>query len=249
MSTILTETQKKSFKESGYLKIKTFFNKEEIEQIKNWVTELQSLKETPGKWMMYFEQSKNKPSNRILNRIENFEPYHKGFKKLFNFQMLNCVAQLFDSPTVLFKDKINFKMPGGSGFNAHQDVQAGWDKYCKIHITVLVSIDKSNKKNGCLELSPGNHLRGILGEKWTPLDENSLNYISCPSDPGDVVFFDSYCPHRSKPNDTDQPRRVLYVTYNKLNEGDHRKQYYADKRKNYPQDCERDPKKQYKYFV
>ncbi|MDH5789384.1 MAG: hypothetical protein OEZ27_02235 [Nitrospinota bacterium] len=48
---------------------------------------------------------------------------------------------------------------------------------------------------------------------------------------------------------TDQTRRVLYITYNKLSECDHRKQYYADKRKNFPPGCERDPEKEYKFRV
>ena len=35
------------------------------------------------------------------------------------------VGELFGEPAVLFKEKINFKMPGGAGFKAHQDQQAG----------------------------------------------------------------------------------------------------------------------------
>ena len=67
--------------------------------------------------------------------------------------------------------------------------------------------------------------------------------------PGDAVFFDSFAPHRSMSNKTDQPRRVLYITFNKLSEGDHRVQYYADKRRSYPPDIERDPDKDYAFKV
>jgi hypothetical protein len=42
---------------------------------------------------------------------------------------------------------------------------------------------------------------------------------------------------------------VLYVTYNRRADGDHRAQYYADKRKSYPPDVERDPGRQYVYRV
>ena len=62
-------------------------------------------------------------------------------------------------------------------------------------------------------------------------------------------FFDSYTPHRSGPNLTDKPRRVLYVTYNRLSEGEHRATYYADKRRSYPPDCEREPGKTYVFRV
>ena len=63
------------------------------------------------------------------------------------------------------------------------------------------------------------------------------------------MFFDSYVPHRSGPNMTDVPRRVLYTTYNKLAEGDTWERYYADKRKAFPPDCEREPDKEYKYKI
>jgi hypothetical protein len=42
---------------------------------------------------------------------------------------------------------------------------------------------------------------------------------------------------------------VLYITYNKLSEGDCREAYYAAKRKNYPPDIERDPGKDYRFRV
>ena len=33
---------------------------------------------------------------------------------------MDVVSDLFDEPAVLFKEKINFKLPGGGGFLAHQ---------------------------------------------------------------------------------------------------------------------------------
>ena len=48
---------------------------------------------------------------------------------------------------------------------------------------------------------------------------------------------------------TDGKRRVLYVTYNAASAGDHREQYYADKRASFPPDIERDPKKEYVFRV
>ncbi|HIE20029.1 MAG TPA: phytanoyl-CoA dioxygenase family protein, partial [Rhodospirillales bacterium] len=66
---------------------------------------------------------------------------------------------------------------------------------------------------------------------------------------GDVIFFDCYAPHASEPNLTDQTRRLYYATYNRLSEGDHLAQYYADKHKNYPPDIDREPGKDYVFRV
>ena len=140
-------------------------------------------------------------------------------------------------------------MPGGDGFKAHQDVQAGWDRYASIHITALVSIDATTVENGCLELVPGYHNKGLIGESWKPLDDDALDYQPVVTEPGDAIFFDSFAPHRSDPNLTNAARRVLYVTYNKLSEGDHRRQYYDDKRLSYPPDCEREAGKEYVFRV
>ncbi|MFT7461612.1 MAG: hypothetical protein ACI909_004315, partial [Planctomycetota bacterium] len=222
----------------------------EMQAVTAWTNEVTNYPEVPGKYMMYFEQSKLEGNSRILSRMEDFEPYHKGFSQLFrDDKMKGNISQLFGEEAVLYKDKINFKMPGGDGFKAHQDVQAGWDRYARLHITVLVSVDATTLENGCLEMAAGQHKQGLIGEQWQPLDENALNYAPVPTEPGDAIFFDSFAPHRSEPNLSDKARRVLYVTYNKLSEGDHRRQYYIDKRASYPPDCERDADKEYVFRV
>jgi ectoine hydroxylase-related dioxygenase (phytanoyl-CoA dioxygenase family) len=153
---------------------------------------------------------------------------------------------------VLFKDKINFKLPGGGGFEAHQDVQAGWARYGGLHITALVTIDRATIANGCLEIATDFHRRSLIGNEWEPLAEEQLagiRFVPIEAEPGDSVFFDSFVPHRSAANGTGEPRRVLYYTYNKVSEGDHLRQYYADKRASYPPDIEREAGREYRYRV
>lgn len=247
---MLTQKQIDEFNNNGYVIIRNLYTPEEISRIREWTDEVAGYPEAPGKYMMYFEDSRLQPGKRILSRMEDIEPFHQCFSDLFTGEkMQGTVSELFGEPAILFKDKINFKLPGADGFKAHQDVQAGWDRYASIHITALVSIDASTPENGCLELAPGQHRKGLIGESWKPLEEDALEYIAVPTEPGDTVFFDSYAPHRSAPNQTSAARRVLYVTYNKLSEGDHRRQYYADKRKSYPPDCEREPDKKYVFRV
>ena len=143
-------------------------------------------------------------------------------------------------------------MPGGDGFKPHQDQQAGWGAYASLFITTLVSVDEATPANGCLELVAGHHTRGLVGKEWAPLtdaDMAGMQFVACPTRPGDVIFFDSFVPHRSGPNPTEHARRALYVTYNRRAEGNHRARYYADKRRSYPPDCEREPGKEYVYRV
>ncbi|WP_333839698.1 phytanoyl-CoA dioxygenase family protein [Pelomicrobium sp.] len=249
----LTHDQVERFRRDGFLIVRGMYGPKAMARIAAWTAQIAGYPEIAGKYMMYFEASRLEPSERLLNRIENFCPYHAGFDALLNGPGLrDAVAQLFGAPAVLFKDKINFKLPGGDGFTPHQDVQAGWDRYASLHITALVSIDAATRDNGCLELVAGRHREGLLGPHWAPLPQEvveTLDFVPCETAPGDVVFFDSYTPHRSAPNVSPRPRRVLYVTYNRLEEGDHRARYYADKRKSYPPDCEREPGKEYVFRV
>lgn len=249
---VLSKEQVEQFHRDGFLLVRSMYDRDEIKGISAWTDEVSSAPETPGKTMMYFETSA-KDSSRILSRVENFVPYYEGFSELITRRrMLQAVDDLFGQPSVLFKDKINFKLPGAEGFKEHQDVQAGWDDYADLHITAMIAIDETNVANGSLEMIAGMHKQGVLGEMWAPLtemDTANVPYTAVHCQPGDAVFFDSYAPHRSSPNKTNQARRVLYITYNKVSDGDHREQYYADKRRNYPPDIERDPDKDYAFKV
>lgn len=241
------------FRNLGYVIVRGLFDAEEMREIRAWTDELTAYPEAPGKFMKYFEQSLAQPDKRILSRIENFVPYHAGFSRLvMGPKMLTAVSELLAEPAVLFKDKINLKLPGSDGFKAHQDVQAGWGAYAPFYVTAMVAIDRSTAENGSLEMVAGQHNKGLLGRMWEPLTETEtagIQFVPIYADPGDAVFFDSFAPHRSAPNRSNEPRRVLYITYNRLSDGDHREQYYADKRTSYPPDCERVAGKIYKYKV
>ena len=248
----LSQAAVQAFEGQGFVVVPGLFDATEMARITQWVDEVEAFEEVPGRHMVYYEDSLNEPGRRVLSRIENFCPYHAGLDAILNGErVLGMLAALMGGPVVMFKDKVNFKMPGGNGFKAHQDVQAGWDRYADLHITLLLSIDAATPENGCLELAAGAHREGLLGESWKPLDDSgdTLVYEACPTLPGDAVFFDSFAPHRSAPNKTQQARRILYVTYNRLDAGDHRLQYYADKRQSYPPDIERQAGKDYVFRV
>jgi hypothetical protein len=144
-----------AFKRDGFAMAPALFNEVEISQISAWADELQSQPETLGRQMMYFEPSALHPGERVLQRIENFCPFHAGFAALCEGDKLLAQASLlFGEAAILFKDKINYKLPGGGGFKPHQDQQAGWSAYA-LFITAMVSIDSTTEENGCLELCAG----------------------------------------------------------------------------------------------
>jgi hypothetical protein len=250
---LITPAHVASLRRDGFAVVPKLFDAGEIERIARQVEELEASPEVPGSLWMYFEPSRIQPGERLLNRIENFVPFHAGLAQTLDGERLaGAVSTLFGERAVLFKDKINFKLPGGDGFEPHQDAQAGWNEYASLFITAAVALDAASRENGCLEVAYWHHRRELVGPLWEPLTEANLagvDFVPYPMQPGDALFFDSYLPHRSGPNRTSQRRRVLYVTYNRASEGDHRARYYADKHASYPPDCEREPGIAYRYRV
>jgi 2-aminoethylphosphonate dioxygenase len=248
----LTAEQRAHYASKAWVAVPGFFSAAETAQISAWVDELLHRPERPDVEMVYHEPKLSDPSVRLVQRIENFCPFHAEFGDLVQGRLKAAIETLIGRPAVLFKDKINFKMAGGAGFEAHQDQQAGWSVYAPVFVTALVSIDAATLANGCLEIADAPRLAGLIGEEWKPLTRTQMaGYPMMPitCEPGDVLFFDSFVPHASKTNDTDNARRILYLTYNAESYGDHRAQYFADKRANFPPDIERKPGSDYRFRV
>ena len=154
---------------------------------------------------------------------------------------------------VLFKEKINYKPPGCRADKLHQDSQGGWNKFSKKFISILVSIEKSKKINGCLEFDiSGKNNHKEIGKVFKPLKIKKLNnpkFKSFELNPGDVVFFNHYIPHRSGPNKSKFSRIQLYITYNLKNDGNFRKKYFKKKRISFPPNNERDECTKFEYKI
>src|SRR5262245_31132200 len=192
--------------------------------------------------MKYFEPG---PS-RLLCRVENFLPWHDGLRGLLErADLLACLEELLGERPVLFKEKLNFKLPGGGGFAPHQDAPAFTSFGQTYHVTLLLGADRMTPENGCLEMVDGFTEPRLLpqAEDGTLRSDvvEALAWRPLPLAPGDLVLFDSYVPHRSGPNRAEEPRRALYVTWNRASEGDRREAYFALKRRGFPPECERQP--------
>ncbi len=237
------------FHRDGYVVVPNAFDQKDMVMIEQWAREVERLPEQPGRHWVFHEKSRFN-ENDLINRIENISSFHDGFARLTAI-LRAPAAQLFGEEVALFKEKINFKMPGGGGFEPHQDAQAGWGDYASNFITVMICIDEATIENGCLELAPRQNQRGLLRgmEPLTSEDTSDMTFMAYPMKPGDVALFDAFTPHRSEPNPTSSTRRIYFATYNRASEGDHLDQYYADKRKNFPPDIERDPDREYTYKV
>jgi len=244
----ISDVQLDHWNRFGWMHIKGWYSKGEMISIKAATDDLQARPEVVGKCMKYFEGPGG--DSRTLCRIENFLQYESIYAELLQGNAnQNLLSLLFHERAALFKEKINFKLPGGQGFSAHQDAPAFTTFGQRFHVTMMLSIDHATKGNGCLEIARTSRLDDTLAmkEDLTLSDEvvGRFEWKSIETIPGDLVLFDSYVPHRSAANVSDVPRRALYATYNKATDGEFRERYFAEKRQAFPPDAERQAGAQY----
>jgi len=236
----ISQAEVESYKKDGFYQAPGSFSPKELAEFEKCLDDI-SLSENGEEFQhVYRENPLDIQSN--IRRIENICVVHESFDRL-SLEIADMVACLFGEKAVLFKDKINFKYPGGEGYEAHRDGQFwwkgpggkmmhGWNEYAREFINAAIFLDDTSEHNGCLEIAKGKHIIEDQQELSNPdLIErfDDLEFSPIPANAGDIIFFNAMLPHRSKPNNSDSPRRVIFLTYNRASEGDQRQRYFSDK--------------------
>jgi hypothetical protein len=175
-------------------------------------------------WGHYAEQTAYGP---VICRTENVSACNAVVAGLVEGTLAESAAGEIGEPAVAFKDKLNYKQPGGAGFRPHQDRVAypGVDRV----LSILVALDECTHESGCLWLADGvdevlpTDDRGVVRDDVAA----SLHWYPAELAPGDAVLIDGLAPHYSDANQSHQPRRVLVASYAPAREGYSREQYYA----------------------
>lgn len=200
---------------------------EGVASLRRWIDEVADWPDGGG-WLHHREMTDGGPK---LCRSENLIPYHDGLRSLLTEGPLPAIASaLLDEPAVLYKEKVNYKLPGGAGYAPHQDAPAY--PFVASHVSSMVAVDDATVDNGCLEVASGWHhellptddagcIRGDISE--------GLEWAAVEVLAGQTLWFHSRTPHRSGPNTSSSARRAIYPTYNASSEGDLREAYYREK--------------------
>jgi phosphonate degradation associated HDIG domain protein len=189
-------------------------------------------------------------------RFEYLQGARAEFRTFVARRIAPVIEGLAGEAFVPFKDKENEKHPGGGAFGAHQDFAAYQAFGPRYNITAMLTIDPATRANGCLEFAQGWKERARESGNWVqswvqdrPLlrfndggpkhgdvvaeIEAALDWQIVETNPGDLVLFDSFVPHRSSTNQSSASRRAMFLTFNAAREGDWYTRYYADKRENF----------------
>ena len=238
------------YDKNGFIVIKNFLNQDQIKKIK---IKINIKKKNFEKKFSYFEKIEKKPK---LRRIEKISEQLIDVKKLVNSKKIfNLLKNLTKKNNVLFKDKLNFKYPGGKGYVPHVDghfywrdkynkAKRGWSIYSNSFTNVVIPLERTDKNNGCLYLSSKKDLKK-LGNSWSEvtkkLDKFTPNikkkylkkfkFFPAVLEAGDILIFDWHCAHKSSNNNSKRSRMIFYATYCSQDKKikNVRKKYYNDK--------------------
>ena len=236
---------------NGYAVIKDFYNKELISNTKKYI--LKDIKKVE-KEFTYYEKINNK---RRLRRVEKICNHSKYVQKVINSKRIkDLLFFLTKKKNILFKDKLNFKYPGGKGYLPHIDghfywkdknniIQKGWGKYSNSFTNIVIPLETSDVKNGCLFVSKKKNIKK-LGNTWKKItdkliknspnikkkDLKKFDFNPAILNPGNILIFDWHCAHKSLNNNSKLSRMIFYATYcSKIaNNKNVRFKYYYDKK-------------------
>ncbi len=196
---------------------------EELGDLQGWTSSVEGWPAGSHIWGHYAEQTDSGPA---ICRTENVSACHVGFARVVAGALREIAGDHLGTDVVDFKDKINYKHPGGAGFSPHQDLIA-YPGATDV-ISVLVAIDECTTSSGCLWMDPGvgeilpTDDRGVV----TAEIASTLSWAPIELSPGDAVCIGGLVPHFSEANRSSAKRRVLVASYAPRTDGYTRSGYY-----------------------
>lgn len=172
-------------------------------------------------WM---EDEEDAADQRTLRMIFPVVHLSEPFLKLaFDPRITEPIAQVLGDDSVsLFEDKLNCKLPGGSGFAWHQDWSCCWRLHTDQLVSCFVALDAADARNGALQVIPGSHAqRECLPFKpgqssdfeVDPAHVDARRVVTAEMEPGDILLFDCFLLHHSERNRSDRARRTVIYSY------------------------------------
>ena len=139
---MLNLEQLRNWNREGFLVIKQGMPQDQVTILRKYLEEMHIAPPKRGGLWKYHEPAKDNKSAPLLNRIEKFASYHTGMKEFISQPFIRGISEdLLGGEVALFKEKVNYKLPGGGGFEPHQDMQPGWTKYAPQMVSVLLCVD------------------------------------------------------------------------------------------------------------
>ena len=228
----LTQEQKDTFWQTGFLVIADAVTAEELEGLRNvfsrWVEESREYKTDYGETLdgrprfdLQPGHSAEKPG---LRRIQSPEEVSDLFANIMrNAATVDFCAELIGPSIRFHHGKVNSKLPGtATQVKWHQDFPFEPMSNDDM-ITALLFVDDVTLENGPLEVLPGTH-KGPIHSHWHKgvfkgsvdqgiIDAQNNKIVKCTGKAGSVCLMHARLLHGSAPNLSDSSRTLYITTY------------------------------------
>ena len=228
----LTQEQKDTFWQTGFLVIADAVTTEELEGLRNvfsrWVEESREYKSDYGETLdgrprfdLQPGHSAEKPG---LRRIQSPEEVSDLFANIMrNAATVDFCAELIGPSIRFHHGKVNSKLPGtATQVKWHQDFPFEPMSNDDM-ITALLFVDDVTLENGPLEVLPGTH-KGPIHSHWHKgvftgsvdqgiIDAQNNKIVKCTGKAGSVCLMHARLLHGSAPNLSDSSRALYITTY------------------------------------
>jgi len=221
----LTAEQIQSYHRDGYLIVRNFLSKEEVNKLYGIATGDDTLQ----KHAFDLNDQSGKKTKLTLWYTPGNDAYGLLSKSK---RMVDNANLLLDgtAPVCHFHSKLMQKEPKvGGAWEWHQDYGYWYKNEFLLPdqmISIMVAITDANRQNGCLQVIQGTHKmgrieHGFAGEQvgasqhYVDLALKTMPLVYVEINAGDALFFHPNLLHRSEANLSDKPRWSLISVYNR----------------------------------
>ena len=192
------------FKKNGYVFMKDFFSKSEIESLIANIKEASAEKTGDD----VLDKGNLKFHALLMHRSEKLRAFISQ-TKIIDF------LKKFAGPDIWVRwDQAVEKSPGAGTFPWHQDNQ--YSQLKDAHFQFWVSLTTMTENNGGLWVVPGSH-KGVLPyeniDNHVVYKGDAKDQVFISAEPGDVVLFSSFLLHSTTPNTTQDSRWAYVIEY------------------------------------
>ena len=227
---VAAPSERKAFyEENGYLIVPDLLGPSEVDELREALTEVLEEAEGLQASNAKFALSAPEPGSgrRYVKRVFNPIARHGTFKRLVSHAgILDVVEELVGPDITLQQTKLNLKPPAEDArFEWHQDYpffpHTNYDL-----VAVMVFLDDTDERNGCLRVIPASHKLGPLEHDFSAdgqaygtevkdkavfADESRWANLVVPA--GSIALHHSCTLHSSGANKSDRPRSSLIFEY------------------------------------
>tara|TARA_B100000427_G_scaffold29410_3_gene21537 strand:+ start:2226 stop:3110 length:885 start_codon:yes stop_codon:yes gene_type:complete len=231
-TTFLTDSQKKSWNESGFILCKELISEEDCKQINHEVSEIiHSIIKKEDEFSHAYggdgkiairEMKPNEHAKTIEDEMSKLFRIHS--KGIFNDiikreEVINPLRDILGENIDCFLSQFIFKNPGAWGQPWHQD--SSYFNFNKSpQVGVWIATSEATLENGCLVILPGSHKEPLHEHLTDERPGANYGYTEIKDhdfsdeEPlllkkGDVLFFHSFLMHKSYDNKSSERRTAM----------------------------------------